>query len=82
MKLGDVIEGLQVLRPHYAGGDGYHLGADHDVIFAYSTETPLSEAEITKLLELGWSQVEYPGMYQREMTAEDYDPNEGWKVFV
>ena len=42
MKLSEFLEGLTILKPHYKGGDGFHLGAEHDVFYAYATDTPLT----------------------------------------
>ena len=75
MKLSDFMRGLELLRPHYKGGDGYHIGAEHDQFYAYKTETPLSDSEVAEKRTLGWFQPE----------AEDdapYDPEEGWSAWT
>lgn len=74
MKLSAFISGLNILKPHYNGGDGYHLGAEHDQFYAYPTDTPLSDEEVQQMRGLGW--------FQPEMPDEPYDPKEGWSAFV
>ena len=82
MKLSKFIAGLTVLRPHYTGEDGYHLGAEHDVIYLYPTDTPLSRDEVAALLALGWMQENTERNDDGEMEVEHYDPTEGWRVFA
>lgn len=74
MKLSNFIEGLVILRGHYTGQDGYHLGAEHDQIYVYATDTLLSPANVVKMKELGWFQPEQPN--------EDYDPSNGWSALI
>ena len=38
----NLIIGLQILLPHYKNPDGFNLTADHEVIYAFSTELELS----------------------------------------
>jgi hypothetical protein len=76
MKTGDFIEGLNIILPFYTKGrDGYNLGADHDVIYIYATDNPLPETDVKRLLDLGFFQPEV-------QTGSDYDPAEGWAVYV
>jgi hypothetical protein len=75
MKLNKFLEGLAVLRPHWKDPDGHHLGADHDVIYAYATDTPLSETELARLAELGWFQ-------QDVADGDPYSPEDGWSAYV
>lgn len=82
MKLSQFIEGLQILKPYYKDGDDYHLGAEHDVFYAYGTERPLSAPDVVRMLELGWFQEDAPRDDEGEFTAENYDPEKGWAAFV
>lgn len=75
MKLSAFIDGLNILRPHYNDGDGYHIGAEHDQFFAYATKTPLSDAEVARMLELGWFQPD-------SKKDTPYSPEDGWSAFV
>ncbi len=75
MRLGNFREGLEILTRYFNDPDGYHIGAEHDQIYIYATNRPLSEEDVAKMVELGWFQDELP---------EDapYDPEEGWSVFT
>lgn len=75
MTLREFCEGLEILRSHFPDSEGYPLGAEHDEIHVYSTETPLTEEEVTKMKALGW--------VQYGLNEEDpYDPDETWVFFV
>jgi hypothetical protein len=80
MKLMNLVEGLQILAPFYEGGDGYHIGAEHDTFFAYSTDKPLPSAAVERLVELGWFQED--AVYEDEFKAENYNAEEGWTAYV
>src|SRR6267142_1245321 len=56
IKLSNFIEGLRILMPYYEGADGFHLGAEHDVVYAYSTNRPLPIDAVWRMVELGWHQ--------------------------
>lgn len=77
MKLSNFIAGLEILRPHYKDGDGYHIGAEHDQFYAYATDTPLEPDEVKRIVELGWFQPDCG--FEK---PEDYDPEEGWSAFT
>jgi hypothetical protein len=81
MTLDNFLKGLQILRPHYDKPDGYHLGAEHDQIYIYATNTQVSADDVAELLNLGFFQpdVRYKG---EEPTVADYDSTVGWSVFV
>lgn len=76
MKLNNFIEGLKVLQPYYTKTDGFHIGAEHDIFYAYATDRPLSEADQTRMFELGWVQ---PDVEEGEDEEHGpYAPEEGW----
>jgi hypothetical protein len=75
MKLSNFIKGLKTLQPYYKGGDGYHIGAEHDQFYAYQTERPLTSEDVQKMRDLGWFQPE------QEDDAE-YDPENGWSAIT
>lgn len=81
MMLSNFIKGLDILRPHYAESDGYHLGAEHDIIYVYNTDTPVSADDVADLLNLGFFQPNVP-FNGDEPTVADYDPTEGWAAYV
>ena len=75
MKLSAFIEGLQVLKQHFVGEDGYHIGAEYDQFYVYQTETALTEAEVAHMRKLGW--------FQPELGPDaPYNPQEGWSAFL
>ncbi len=74
MKLSNFIEGLKTLQPYYEGGDGYHIGAEHDQFYAYITDLPLTTEDVQKMRELGW--------FQPEQGDDEYDPEDGWSAFT
>jgi hypothetical protein len=77
VKLNEFVEGLQILIPHYKnGGDGYYIGAEHDQFYAYATETPLTDAEVTRMRELGWFQPDQRG------DSPPYTTDDGWSCYT
>lgn len=79
MILSKFIEGLNILRKYYKE-DGYKICAEHDIFYAYSTDSPLSPEDLQKMIDLGWFQ---EGLSSGdEFAASDYDPGEGWAAFT
>lgn len=79
MILSKFIEGLQILKPHYEGEDGFHIGAEHDQFHAYATQTPLTPEEAQRMFDLGWFQ---PETDEDDDGNSPYDPEEGWSAFT
>ena len=75
MNLKNFMDGLQALLPYYEKPDDYHLGAEHDQIYVYRTDKPLSANDVQTMRDLGWFQPE-------QDDGEDYDPGMGWTTFV
>ena len=75
MKLSNFIEGLKTLQPYYNGGDGWHIGAEHDQFYAYQTDSPMKPDDVQKMYDLGWFQPEVE-------EGADYNPEEGWSAFI
>lgn len=80
MKLQNFIEGLKILQKYFNDPNGYHLGAEHDQIYVYATNNPLSEEDINKLLELGWFQDEND-IIDGECD-QTYNPESSWSVYT
>ena len=78
MKLSNFIEGLKTLQPYYEGGDGYHIGAEHDQFYAYKTDKPLTPEDQKRMCKLGWFQPE-GGMSEE---GGEYDAENGWSAFT
>lgn len=81
-----IIEGLCILEKYRDNIDGYNTGAEHDVLYVYPTDKPVDEADLNRLVELGWYQ-EY-GIYdedsdrEEEFGVKNYDPSETWSCNV
>lgn len=78
MTIDNLIAGILILRPYY-DTDGHHVGAEHDQIYLYKTDKPLSTEDVLKMRALGWFQ---ESDEEDEETGEarlgSYDPNESW----
>jgi hypothetical protein len=74
----DLIAGLTILQPYYDGADGYNLGAEHDQIYAYATDRPLSPEDVAKMRDLGWFQPDQDS----DEDPPPYDPEDGWSAFT
>ena len=78
MKIDDIMEGLSIVRKYY-NENCFHVGAEHDEIFAYPTDRSLSPEDVARMFDLGWIQVDVE-------TDDDgnaaYDPECGWVAYV
>ena len=74
----ELIEGLQILQPHYIEQHGYTICCGHDVIYAYATDTPLSNEEFIRMKKLHWYQV----IDSADVEDEEYSPDATWRGFV
>lgn len=81
MSTDNLIKGLQILQPHYNKPGGLNTGAEHDVLYAYTTDKPLSASHIEQMIKAEWFQknVKYSG---DEYGKKDYDPEEGWAFYT
>lgn len=70
MKLSQLIESLQILQK-YHDNDGYHFGSDHDIVYAYPTDKPLSVEDVQRMRTLGWFQ-----------DSEEYSQEESWQAYI
>lgn len=76
-----VIEGLTILEKYREKPDGYNTGAEHDQIYAYATDKPVDEADLKRLVELGWFQ-EDAETGDEEFGVKHYDADVGWTCYV
>lgn len=81
MTLGEFLAGAEILRPYYDDPNGYHLGADHDVIYVYNTDRPVLPADLERLAAMGWQQ-DNTSHEDGEWRVADYDPEESWWAYV
>jgi hypothetical protein len=78
--IGRLVEGLQILLPYYKNGaESYAVSAQHDILFASSTDKPLEEKHLRRLLELGWFQ---PEVENGESSIDNYDVSEYWAAHI
>lgn len=78
MKTEDVLGGIDILSCYYKKDNKFTIGADHDVIYMYATDEPLSEKDYNKMKNLGWSQT----TTLHSDTYRSYDPEESWCAYV
>lgn len=78
MKTTAIIEGLTILQKYY-NQDGFNVGAEHDVLHGYATDTPVDDDDLSRLIALGWFQLCED---DEEFTAEYYDPQESWTCYT
>lgn len=81
MKISNLVGGITILRKYFEGQDGYHIGAEHDVFYVFTTSRPVSSDDVASLVELGWLQ-ENVATKDGEFTAECYDPDESWAAYT
>lgn len=79
MKLDKLVEGITILSRYFDDPAGRHVGAEHDIIYVYETNNPVSDEDVVKLKELGWHQ---PEVDEDDDGNAPYDPEEGWGAFV
>lgn len=82
MQLNKIREGLDIFARYYDKPDGYHTSAEHDVLYVYATDRPLSESDLARVIELGWFQEVELEEEDGDFHASDYDPEEGWTAFT
>lgn len=74
MNLHEFRRGLDVFSMYYADAEGYHLAAEHDQIYLYPSDSPMSEDDVATVKALGW--------FQEDTPEDEYSPDDGWSCFV
>lgn len=84
MTLGKFMAGLYILSKYYNQPDGYHLGAEHDIVYVYPTGRQVNEDDLKKLFQFDFFQpeVQTPEDCAPEDTWKYYAPEEGWATYV
>ena len=75
------LKGIAIIQPYYDDPKGYHLGAEHDTIYIYATDRPMGNDDVADLMQLGFFQPDVR-VDKDEHTVEDYDPEEGWAIYI
>lgn len=81
MQTAAIIEGMTILEKYRNREDGFNTGAEHDVIYAYATDKPVSTEDLERLVKLGWFQGDVD-CGEEKFAAKHYDPQESWKCFA
>jgi len=82
MKTKNIIEGLQILAPYYNNPDGFNCGGEHDVIYGWATDKPLSDTDLEKMIALGWHQEHDERDYNEDFALSDYRQDESWIAYT
>ena len=82
MTVKELLDGLNVLRPYYVDPDGYTIGAEHDQIYAYSTDRPLTKEDVKRMCDLGWFQEDVEVDDDKDFGPDNYNPEESWSAYV
>ena len=83
MQLNNFIEGLMILQAYYDKPDGYHVGAEQDIVYMYGTNKVIPETVVARLCILGWFQPEvYIAEEDDSFEPKHYDPSEGWAAYT
>jgi hypothetical protein len=80
MNLNNFKAGIDILTPYYDKPDGYHISAEHDEFFMHATDRPLSQEDLTKMIELGWHQDVDTG--DDDFAVQHYDASESWSAYT
>lgn len=89
MQTAKIIEGLTILEKYRDKPDGYNTGAEHDVVYAYETDKPVEQPDLSRMFELGWRQEE-PLPDESEDIGDDtvefhvrrYNPRSSWRAYA
>lgn len=85
MKTPAIIEGLSILQKYRNTPDAYHVGAEHDVIYAYQTDRPLKKKDLQRMVKLGWFQENADYQDDEETRGrfgvKHYDFEESWTCY-
>ena len=74
MDLGSFVAGVEIIRKYYSVQDGHHLAAEHDQIYLYPTDHPMSDEDIAVVKDHGW--------FQDDVSGDEYDPTSSWSCYV
>ena len=85
METPKVIEGLTILQKYRTEPHGWHLGAEHDVIYAFATDMPVNEEDFNHLIKLGWVQNEVfdkEDEFEFNSKYDSYKQDESWMCYI
>lgn len=79
MNWSNFLRGLVILHDGFENPDGFHIGAEHDAVYVYANDKPLSDEAVASLKALGWHQSD---VHDDVNGIAQYDPTEGWCAYV
>lgn len=82
MNLKNILHGITILSGYYDDPEGYHLGAEHDTLYLYATDRPLTRGDIELMIKLNWCQVYDERETGVDFEPKDYRPEESWVAYV
>ena len=74
MKTRDLMAGMSIIIKYYDTPDGYHTACEHDQIYMFATDKPISPEHVQELHAYGW--------FQEGIEEPEYSPYESWSAFV
>ena len=81
----NLIAGIILLDTYRDNPGSHDLSAEHDTVYLYSTNRPLSEEDVKKMEDLGFVQ-ESTDSYDPDeswiASTDSYDPDESWIAYV
>lgn len=77
-----LIAGIQILDKYRDEPRGHNVGAEHDSVYAYATDTPVEADDLKRLVELGWFQEHVEIGDDDEFGTEHYNIAESWCAYV
>ncbi len=78
MIIDDLVQGLQILRPHYSDDREPRMRAPEDELNLPPTTTVLDEAEVERLRSMSWYQPDVEDAFADG--GPTYDPKLGWAL--
>ncbi len=82
MRTTAVIEGLTILEKYRSTPDGFNCSAEHDVLYAHTTDCSVENPDLGRLVELGWFQETADIDGGGDFAVKDYDPEEPWACYT
>lgn len=86
MTINQLINGAAIFKKYFEDPDGYHIAAEHDQIFVYPTDFPISGEDLFELRKGGWFQEDVHSDEDDPSSIEGclhtYAPREGWSHFT
>ncbi len=76
-----IIEGLTILEKYRDKPGGFNCGAEHDILYAFATDSPVETGDLSRLVELRWFQ-EDVDCGDDDFGVNHYNQDEGWACFT